>query len=331
MYNEKIFKLGSDAMSCALPRLAIVIPCYNESAVLTHTLNTLHNYLRHLIDTNKIAADSFLYCVDDGSDDDTWQIISHWHKQFSQQIKGLKLAKNVGHQNALLAGLLGVKNKMDCVISIDADLQDDVTAIDAMLDQFKLGYDIVCGIRKSRNKDTLFKRLSALAFYQIMKKSGSDILLNHADFRLLSHRVVLTLSKFKERNLFLRGIIPLMGYRVSQIFYDRVNRVAGESKYTLRKMLSLAWDGITSFSHIPLSLILIFGVMSFLLSILMMLWVVFAKFFATTVPGWASIMIPICLMGGVQLLSVGVIGEYVAKIYIEVKKRPRFIKDMELS
>ncbi len=313
------------------PKLAIVIPCYNEEAVLAYTLDHLRQYLQTLIDNHKITPDSFLYCVDDGSNDQTWSIITTQHQQFPN-IKGLKLTKNVGHQNALLAGLLSIKNKIDCVISIDADLQDDVSAMEAMLDQLKAGYDIVYGVRTSRQKDSFFKRVTALTFYHIMKKSGADIVHNHADFRLLSQRVIASLNQYKERNLFLRGIFPLMGYRSTQVYYERHERLLGQSKYTLKKMIMLAWDGITSFSHIPLSLILALGVMSFFLSIVMMIWIFCAKIFTSSaVPGWASIMIPLCFMGGIQLLSIGIIGEYMAKVYLEVKRRPRFIKETELN
>lgn len=315
-------------MQCP-PRLAIVVPCYNEQSVLPHTLEELFHYLLELIDRQKIAADSFIYCVDDGSHDQTWKILSEWHQKH-KQIKGLKLSRNAGHQNALLAGLMHVKNKVDCAISIDADLQDEVAAIEAMVDQFARGSDIVYGIRQSRQKDSFFKRFTAITFYKLMKTSGADLRFNHADFRLLSQRALVTLSKYKERNLFLRGIFPLMGYSVSEVHYDRKARQAGDSKYPFRKMLALAWDGITSFSHLPLSLILFFGVASFLLSLVLVFFALISKITSHVVPGWTSIMIPLCFMGGVQLLSIGIIGEYIAKIYFEVKRRPRYIKDMEL-
>jgi glycosyltransferase involved in cell wall biosynthesis len=312
-----------------LPRLAIVIPCYNEQEVLPIVFEKLLPYLSTLIKKNKIASDSFLYCVDDGSNDRTWELISQWHKQ-SHHLKGLKLTRNTGHQNAILAGLTRVRKICDCAITIDADLQDDIEAIEKMLDAFAQGNDIVYGVRQSRTKDSFFKRITASLFYKIMKKSGADVMSNHGDFRLLSSRALATLTKFKERNLFLRGIFPLMGYQVAYVYYDRNCRVAGESKYTLRKMFGLAWEGITSFSHIPLNLIFILGVTSFFMSLILIGMVLSAKIFSHTVPGWASIMIPICFMGGVQLLSIGIIGEYIAKVYLEVKARPRYIKDMEL-
>lgn len=317
-------------MSHHLPYLAIVIPCYNESAVLPHTLKKLRDLLHELREADKIAPESFLYCIDDGSDDATWKIIADAN-QHHGDVKGLKLTRNVGHQNALLAGLLQVKDNVDCAISIDADLQDDVSAISTMLARFCEGHDIVYGVRQSRQKDGLFKRLTAQFFYRVMKKSGADILYNHADFRLLSQRALQTLSQFEERNLFLRGIFPLMGYPVAAVYYDRKERALGDSKYTARKMFSLAWDGITSFSHLPLRFILSLGVISFFLSLLLVVFALGAKLFATTVPGWTSLMIPLCFMGGIQLLSIGILGEYISKVYMEVKRRPRYIKEEELS
>lgn len=311
------------------PRLAIVIPCYNEEDALPLTLQKLSNLLTNFIETNKIAADSFLYCVDDGSQDETWRIISNAY-QTNAVTKGLKLSRNRGHQNALLAGLLSIKDKVDCAISIDADLQDDICAIEEMIDHFNSGSDIVYGVRKSRNNDRFFKRFSAIAFYKIVRHLNPDIIFNHADFRLLSQRVLMRLSQFEERNLFLRGLIPLIGYQTTQVYYDRIERSLGKSKYTIRKMIGLACDGVTSFTHTPLRLILLIGLFSFLLSFIMMVWIIGAKLFSHTVPGWASIMIPLCFMGGVQLLSVGVLSEYIAKIYVEVKRRPRYIEEREI-
>jgi glycosyltransferase involved in cell wall biosynthesis len=311
------------------PCLAIVVPCYNEQAVLPDTLEKLLDHLQLLRQKNKISADSFIYCVDDGSDDDTWDTIMDWHQK-SKRVKGLKLTRNVGQQNALLAGLMHVKNKVTCAVTLDADLQDDYTVIEAMLNSFAAGNDIVSGVRSSRGKDDLFKRVTASLFYKIMKKSGADLLSQHADFRLLSNRCIITLGRYKERNLFLRGIFPLMGYRKSVVHYERAERLNGKTKYTVRKMVALAWDGITSFSHLPLSLIFSLGFFSFIFSILFAMWVFVEKCYGHTSPGWASIMIPLCFMGGIQLLSIGILGEYIAKVYLEVKNRPRFIKDVEL-
>lgn len=311
------------------PCLGIIVPCFNEQAMLPHTLNILFHTLTELILKQKINEDSFIYCVDDGSADQTWAVITEWHERHSS-IKGLKLSRNFGHQNAVLAGMLSVKNKVDCAITIDADLQDDIAVLETMVDHFHAGDDIVSGVRRARSKDSFFKRMSALAFYKTMKISGAEIIPNHADFRLLSKRVLNKLGQYQERNLFLRGIFPLMGYRNSMVYYDRNDRLFGSTKYPLNKMLALAWDAITSFSHKPLDFILLFGTVSFLLSLLMIVWVIFAKFLSHSVPGWASIMIPLCFMGGVQLLSIGILGEYIAKIYLEVKRRPRFIKEQEL-
>lgn len=312
-----------------VPRLAILIPCYNEQDVLPHTLEILLTLLKKLCANETIASDSFLYCVNDGSRDGTWQIITEWHKRDSQ-VKALKLSKNVGHQNALYAGLMHLKNKTDCVVTIDADLQDDPEAIIEMIAQFKKGNELVYGIRASREKDSFFKRFSAKLFYQFIHRSNHDVLVNHADFRLLSNRAIVTLSQFKERNLFLRGIIPLMGYHSSYVYYDRAKRQHGTTKYPLTKMIALAWEGVSSFSHAPLNCIFALGIISFIASIFVLVWAFICKWQHLTVPGWASIMIPLCFMGGIQLLSVGVIGEYIAKIYIEVKRRPRYIKDEEL-
>jgi glycosyltransferase involved in cell wall biosynthesis len=313
----------------ALPCLAIVIPCYNEQAVLPETLNKLLPILNELINKNKITPDSFLYCVDDRSTDETWEIIHRAHC-VNPTIKGLRLSKNVGHQNALLAGLLNIKKLVACAITIDADLQDDIHCIETMIDHYTAGSDIVYGIRQSRHTDTWFKRLTAVWFYKIMKQAGSELVSNHADFRLLSQRSIEQLSRFKERNLFLRGIVTLIGFRASSVYYDRTNRLHGKTKYSLRKMIALAWNGVIAFSHMPLHFILLSGIASFTFSIGMSVWVVFAKLFAHTVPGWSSLMIPLCFMGGIQLLSIGILGEYLAKIYLEVKRRPRFIKDTEL-
>jgi glycosyltransferase involved in cell wall biosynthesis len=313
----------------SVPRLAIVIPCYNEESVLPDSLFKLLALLNELISAHKISADSFLFCVDDGSHDQTWQIIFDLHAQNSL-VKGLRLGRNAGHQNALLAGLLNVKDLVDCAVTIDADLQDDLNAIKTMLEHFQEGSDIVYGVRQSRETDTFFKRVTALAFYKLMKRSGSELVFNHADFRLLSRRTMTELNEFQERNIFLRGIFTLIGFKTSIVYYDRNSRLLGETKYTLCKMIALAWDGIISFSHVPLDFILMSGVISFVISILMAIWVLCAKLFSHTVIGWTSIMVPLCFIGGIQLLSIGIIGEYLAKIYLEVKRRPRYIKDTEL-
>ncbi len=311
------------------PRLAIIVPCYNEELILPDSLNQLLMLLYSLIGKKQISEESFLYCVDDGSQDRTWEIILNKH-QADEKVKGLRLSRNAGHQNALLAGLLNIQNNVDCAITIDADLQDDINAIPTMLDHFKEGSDIVYGVRQSRKTDSFLKRFTALTFYKLMRYSGSNIVFNHADFRLLSQKIIKELNNFKESNVFLRGIFSLMGFKSSQVHYDRNIRALGTTKYSLRKMISLAWEGLISFSQAPLEFILISGVISFITSIGMAVWVLSAKFFSHTTPGWASIMVPLCFIGGVQLLSIGIIGEYLAKIYLEVKQRPRYIKDTEL-
>lgn len=311
------------------PRLAIIVPCYNEQLILPDSLSKLLAFLSLLIEKKKIQENSFLYCVDDGSQDQTWEIILNKHR-VDTRVKGLRLSRNAGHQNALLAGLLNTQNQIDCAVTIDADLQDDIHAIEEMLQHFQQGSEIVYGVRSSRKTDGFFKRLTALTFYKLMKHSGAEIVFNHADFRLLSRRTIEQLNHFKENNLFLRGIFTLIGFKTSKVYYDRSSRALGETKYTLRKMISLAWEGLTSFSQAPLEFILISGALSFFVSLGLAIWVLGAKIFAHPVSGWASIMVPVCFIGGVQLLSIGVIGEYLAKIYLEVKNRPRYIKDTEL-
>jgi glycosyltransferase involved in cell wall biosynthesis len=312
-----------------LPRLAIIVPCYNEQLILPGSLSKLLDLLTRLIQKRQIREDSFLYCVDDGSQDQTWEIIFNKHST-DARVKGLRLSRNTGHQNALLAGLLNVQDQIDCAVTIDADLQDDPNAIEEMLQHFQEGSEIVYGVRISRKTDGFFKRLTALAFYKLMKYSGAETVFNHADFRLLSRRTIEQLSHFKESNLFLRGIFTLIGFKTSKVYYDRGDRALGETKYTFRKMFSLAWEGLTSFSQAPLEFILISGALSFFVSIGLALWVLWSKIFAHPVSGWASIMVPLCFIGGIQLLSIGIIGEYLAKIYLEVKSRPRYIKDIEL-
>lgn len=311
------------------PCLAIVVPCYNEQAALPNTINKLSTVLANLIHQNKITPNSFLYYVDDGSRDNTWELIHQTHRD-NPIVKGLRLSKNMGHQNALLAGLLNIRKKIDCAITIDADLQDNINCIETMVDHYCQGSDIVYGVRQARDTDTWFKRTTAKLFYKLMKYVGSELVSNHADFRLLSRRSIEQLSRFKERNLFLRGIVTLIGFQTSSVYYDRAHRLQGETKYSLSKMIALAWNGVIAFSHMPLHFILLSGVVSFIFSIAMSIWVLILKLVAHPVPGWSSLMIPLCFMGGIQLLSIGVLGEYLAKIYLEVKRRPRFIKDMEL-
>jgi glycosyltransferase involved in cell wall biosynthesis len=313
-----------------LPLLAIVVPCYNEGQVLPETIRVLDDLITGLTERGKIASGSFLYFVDDGSRDDSWQILSDAHHG-NPRVKGLKLAGNAGHQHALLAGLLAVHDRVDCAISLDADLQDDVRIIEKMIDSYGNGHEIVYGVRRRRSADGFFKRHSALAFYRLMRLSGINLIHNHSDFRLLGKQSLRGLSQFGESSLFLRGIIPQMGYSSESIPYDRLPRMGGESKYPLRKMISLAWNAVCSFSVVPLRLISLAGALIFLFSFTMSLWVLFTKFFGNAVHGWASTLLPIYFLGGIQLLAIGVLGEYLGKIYLEVKRRPRFIKEMDLK
>ena len=303
-------------------QLAIIVPCYNEEAVLAKTVERLNETLSRLIGNGKIAEESRVYFVDDGSTDKTWELIEGFARNNSR-IRGIKLAKNVGHQNALLAGLFSAKG--DAIVSIDADLQDDVGVIEEMAEQYLLGAEIVYAVRRQRSKDSVFKRLSAKAFYQLLLIMGVQIVNNHADFRLMSRNAVEALKQFREVNLFLRGIVPTLGFSDAKVYFDRQERVAGESKYPLRKMLSLALNGITSFSVLPLRLITILGILFATLSMFIGIWAVGVHFMGSTVPGWTSTVVPITLIGGVQLLSLGIVGEYLGKVYQEVKARPRFI------
>ena len=304
--------------------LYLVIPCYNEEEMLPITYKALKEKMGKLIKSKKISKDSKIVLVNDGSKDKTWQIIEDLHKKDSL-VSGVNLSRNRGHQNALLAGLMTVKEDCDMAISMDADLQDDINVIDKFVDEFYAGSEIVYGVRSSRKKDTWFKRTTAEGFYKFMKMMGVDIVFNHADYRLMSKRVLNDLEKFKEVNLFLRGIFPLIGYRTSIVEYERNERVAGESKYPLKKMLAFAFEGITSFSVKPLSLVLSLGMIIMFISICIMLYCLIVKLLGHTVAGWAFISISIWFLGGLQMLSLGIVGKYIGKIYSEVKARPRFI------
>jgi glycosyltransferase involved in cell wall biosynthesis len=304
--------------------LAIVVPCYNEEEVLTKTKEVLVELLKTLIEESKISDKSFVLFVDDGSKDKTWSLISEAYS-CNSHIWGIKLSRNRGHQNALLAGLQFSKDYSDVTVSIDADLQDDVKVIEEMLDKYNNGCEIVYGVRDNRENDTVFKRHSAQAFYKLMKNLGVDSVYNHADYRLMSKLVVEKLGDYKEQNLFLRGIIPLIGYQTDCVYYRRGERMAGESKYPIKKMLSFAWDGITSFSIKPITLISVLGATISLISAISIIYVVFGKvFYNHAIEGWTSMMVSIWFLGGVQLLSIGVIGEYIGKTYMESKRRPRY-------
>lgn len=304
-------------------KLGIVVPCYNEEAVLEETTSRLIELLERMVKSKKISKDSRVYFVDDGSRDRTWEMIetlSEKHKF----IAGIKMSRNRGHQNALLGGLFTAEG--DALVSIDADLQDDINVIEDMVDEFNNGSDIVYGVRKLRETDTRFKKWTAEGFYKLMLWMGVDIVYNHADYRLMSRRAVDFLKGYQEVNLFIRGIIPLIGFKATNVYYDRAERFAGESKYPLKKMLAFAWNGITSFSTVPLKLITIMGFITFITTFLAAGWVFFVwAVLDRAIPGWTSTVLPIFFFGGVQILSLGVIGEYLGKIYSETKARPRFI------
>jgi glycosyltransferase involved in cell wall biosynthesis/putative flippase GtrA len=303
--------------------LGIVVPCYNEEEVLPETAARLAKLLADLIGRRFLAESSRVYFVDDGSRDKTWQLIEALAAE-NPMLKGIKLSRNRGHQNALLAGLLTAEG--EALISIDADLQDDLGAIEKMLLAYAAGYDIVYGVRRSRDTDTAFKRLTARGYYHLIHAMGVDIVFDHADYRLMSRQALEALRGFSEVNLFLRGIIPQLGYRFTLVYYDRAERYAGESKYPLRKMLAFAWQGITSFSATPLRLITGLGFVVSFGSFIVTLWGLWVRFFTDqALPGWASTVLPIYFLGGIQLLCLGIIGEYLAKIYLETKRRPRFV------
>ncbi|MBS4190822.1 glycosyltransferase family 2 protein [Bacillus sp. FJAT-49705] len=310
------------------PVLTIVIPCYNEEEVLPDTILQLSSFLGEMVKEELISEKSKILFVDDGSKDQTWQII-YKSSLINEMIRGLKLSRNVGHQNALLAGLMTARKASDCVISIDADLQDDIHAIREFLIKFHEGNDIVYGARRRRDTDTFFKRNTAQGFYNLMKKMGVDLIYNHADFRLMSKRALDELSRFKEVNLFLRGIIPLLGLRSTTIYYDRKPRLAGETKYPLKKMLAFSFEGITSFSITPIRLVMVIGFMSFCISFLFGAYFLGLKFFGHTEMGWTSLITSIWLIGGLQLIAIGLIGEYIGKIYSETKRRPKFMIDID--
>ena len=307
-----------------MDKLAIVVPCYNEEEVLKIASKALREVLEDLIQKGKIAQDSFILFVNDGSKDRTWELIEEEHREHPTQVCGVKLAGNVGHQFALTAGLLTAKDISDITVSIDADLQDDVTVIEEMIDKFHGGCDIVYGVRRERKTDTFFKRTTAQCFYKIMNLMGVKTVYNHADFRLMSRRAVEEFSKYKETNLFLRGMIPLIGYKTDNVYYDRKERVAGESKYPLKKMLALAFNGISSFSVKPISLILGLGMFIIFISLLAAVYALISYFTGHVVPGWTSLILSIWFLGGLQLLAIGLVGQYIGKIYIEVKERPRY-------
>ena len=301
--------------------LYIVVPCYNEEECLNETTKRLSKKMDNLIEANVIDKKSRIVYVDDGSKDKTWKKI----ESFGSPVIGVKLSRNRGHQNALLAGLMYAKEHADVVISMDADLQDDIDAVDKMLDKFADGYDIVYGVRSERKNDTTFKRNTALAFYKLMNKLGAEVVYNSADYRLMSKRALEELAEYKEVNLFLRGLVPLIGLKSTKIEYPRAERFAGESKYPLKKMVKFAWDGITSFSIKPIRMILWLGVIIFFISLVITLYALIMKLLGNVVSGWTFIICSIWILGGLQMISLGLVGEYIGKIYAESKHRPRYI------
>lgn len=305
-----------------MPSLSIVVPCYNEEEVLRSSAPKLLEVLKILIDEKKVFNTSAIYFVDDGSRDATWSIISELTKS-DEHFKGIKLAHNRGHQNALLAGLFTADS--DIFVTIDADLQDDVNAIAEMVERNAQGAEIVYGVRNDRTSDSYFKRSTAKLFYTVMAKLGVDIIYNHADFRLMSRRAVEALGQYRETNMFLRGLVPLLGFQSDRVEYAREKRQAGESKYPLRKMLSFAWDGITSFSVVPLRFVTVLGILVSIISLLLGCVFLFQGLFSShLVPGWATITVLICFLFGVQIFCIGIVGEYIGKIFQEVKRRPKF-------
>lgn len=311
------------------PVLYLVIPCYNEETVLKETSKQLYRKIMNMIQNEIISKHSCIVFVDDGSKDATWKIIQELHHQ-NNIFAGLHLSCNKGHQNAVLAGLIWAKDHADITISLDADLQDDVEVLDEFVMKYLVGNEIVYGVRESRQSDSWFKRNTALAFYKFQKIMGVQAVYNHADYRLMSKKAIEALTKFKEVNLFLRGMVPLLGYQSCTVSYERNKRFAGESKYPLRKMFSFAWDGITSFSTKPIHMITAIGVWIFIISLTIIFYCLIRKFMGYTVAGWTFIACSIWLLGGLQLLGIGMVGEYIGKVYTETKQRPRYIIEEEL-
>lgn len=310
--------------------LYIVIPCFNEEDVLTETTKRLTEKLHKMMETGRIADTSRILYVDDGSTDSTWRLIDRQYKE-NELVTGIKLSRNKGHQNALLAGLFEAADHADMIVSMDSDLQDDIEVLDRFVDAYYDGSEIVYGVRKSRKKDSIFKRTSAVMFYKLMRAMGVEIVYNHADYRLMSKRAVEELKNYKEVNLFLRGIIPLIGFETSTVEYDRGERFAGKSKYPLKKMIYFAIDGITSTSVRPIRMITMFGLFSVIVSIVYAIYVIVGHFHGATIPGWTTSVLLICFFGGAQVMCTGIVGEYVGKIYLETKSRPRYIIEEKLD
>ncbi len=310
--------------------LYIVVPCYNEQEVLAETTKRLTDKMNRMMADGIVSDQSKIMYVDDGSKDATWSVIEQFHRE-NPLVMGVKLSRNRGHQNALLAGLMTAKEACDCAVSMDADLQDDIEVLDQFVKRFDEGCDIVYGVRKNRETDTGFKRGTAQGFYKLMKLLGVDIVYNHADYRLMSKRALQALAEYPEVNLFLRGIVPQIGYKTDSVFYERSERFAGESKYSLKKMMAFAFDGVTSFSVKPIRVITVAGVLIFLISLVVLVYSLVVNALGHTVSGWTSIMLSIWILGGLQLMAIGVIGEYVGKTYMETKKRPKYLIETVLK
>ncbi len=305
-------------------RLVLIVPCYNEEEVLGHSFSELYSVYRDLTEKKLITPESRICFVDDGSSDDTWKIIENLqHKH--REVIGIRLSRNFGHQNALVAGLETLHNRFDAYVTIDADLQDDTGVIKEMVEKYREGYRIVYGVRNDRKADSLIYRKTVQSFYRLMQKLGDKSIYNHADFRLVDNTVLTEFLRFPETNLYLRGMFPGIGFRNTNVYYARKERKAGTSKYPLSKLVALAWEGITSFSSKPLQLVLVTGVLLFLVAIVISVWALVEFIAGNTLRGWFSTIIPLTLFGGIQMLSLGIIGEYIGKLYLEVKNRPRFI------
>lgn len=313
-----------------MTKLYIAVPCYNEQECLPDSSAKLLKKMNLLIADGKITSDSRIVFIDDGSKDKTWEIISSIHSE-NPMFQGIKLSRNRGHQNALLCGLMTLKDECDAVISIDADLQDDINVFDKMIERYEDGCDVVYGVRSKRETDTFFKRFTAEGYYKVLDKLGAKTIFNHADFRLMSKRALEAFAQFKEVNLFLRGIVPMIGFKSDIVTYERSERLLGESKYPLKKMLALAFEGITSLSTKPIKIISKLGLTIFLVSIVMLIYFFIRWVIGATVDGWASLAVSIWAIGGLQLLAIGVIGEYIGKIYLETKQRPRYIVEEYLD
>lgn len=310
--------------------LYLVIPCYNEEEVLPETSRQLLDKMNSMIASGKISAESRIVFVNDGSKDRTWELIAELHSK-NKMFQGIKLSRNKGHQNALLAGLMTVKDYCDAAISLDADLQDDIDAIDKMVDKYYEGCDVVYGVRSARDTDTFFKKFTAEGFYKLIRSMGAEVVFNHADYRLMSRRALDGLQEFKEVNMFLRGVVPMIGYKNDTVTYERKERFAGETKYPLKKMIAFAWEGITSLTTRPIRIITAAGIGIFVVSIIMLIYSLIRHFMGATEIGWTSVIVSIWALGGLQLLAVGIIGEYIGKVYLESKKRPKFIVEEYLD